>query len=273
VSRMTLARTLARRTGDLLEQVIVARELARRTGVREAVPTIMDLRAKREAIRFSLDGGQLWIAWDSGFGMTARHLLGVDSLQRLADHVQPEDTVIVDAGAHSGLFSALVKRRNPTCRVVAIEANPQLHSVIRANLGPYSNWELIPKALSDATGPMSFFVNSGATQTSALSQESAEMFGSQSSERITVDSTTIDSLVTELGIDRIDVLKLDIQGAEARALKGASDFLPRIGKLLIEVTFLDESPEDLLVSLREEFGDPIFVQPVAGGADLLYSRV
>jgi hypothetical protein len=29
----------------------------------------------------------------------------------------------------------------------------------------------------------------------------------------------------------------------------------------------------LLVNLREEFGDPIVVQPVAGGADLLYSRV
>lgn len=273
MSWMTLARTLARRTGNLLEQVIVARELARRTGVREAIPTIMDLRAKREAIRFSLDGGQLWIAWDGGFGMTARHLLGVDSLQRLADCVQPDDTVIVDAGAHSGLFSALVKRRNPSCRLVAIEANPELHSVIRSNLESYSRWDLIPKALSDTTGPTSFFVSPEATQTSALSMESAETFGLQPSKKIAVDSTTIDSLATELSLDRIDVLKLDIQGAEARALKGASHFLPRIGKLLIEVTFLDESPEDLLVSLREEFGDPIFVQPVAGGADLLYSRV
>lgn len=272
MSDMTLARTLARRTGDVLEQVAVARQLARRSGVRKAVPTMLDLRAKREAIRFSLDGGQMWIAWDGGFGMTTRHLLGVDSLQRLADYVQRDDTVIVDAGAHSGLFSALVKRRNPACRLVAIEANPQLHAVIRANLGPYSNWELIPKALSDTTGATSFFVNPDATQTSALSKKSAETFGLQSSEKITVDSTTIDSLATELGLDRIDVLKLDIQGAEARALRGASHFLPRIGKLLIEVSFLDESPEDLLVDLREEFGDPIVVQPVAGGADLVYSR-
>jgi FkbM family methyltransferase len=270
---MTLARRLARRTGDTLEQVIVARELARRTGVRKAVPTMLDLRAKREAIRFSLDGGQMWIAWDGDLSMTTRHLLGVNSLQRLADYVQGDDTVIVDAGAHSGLFSVLVKRRNPTCRLIAIEANPQLHSVIRANLSAYGNWELVPRVLSDRAEPTTFFVNPDATQTSALSKESAETFGLQSSERITVDSTTIDSLAAELDLDKIDVLKLDIQGAEALALRGASRFLPSIRKLLIEVSFLDESPEDLLMNLREEFGNPIVVQPVAGGADLLYSRV
>jgi len=272
VPEMTLARRLARRTGDVLEQVIVAGELTRRAGLRKAVPTMLDLQARREAIRFSLDGGQMLIAWDGSFGMTTRHLLGVNSLLRLADYVRGDDTVIVDAGAHSGLFSALVKRRNPTCRLIAIEANPQLHSVIRANLRPYSNWELIPKVLSDGTEPTTFFVNPDATQTSALSKESAETFGLQSSERITVESTTIDSLAAQLELNRIDVLKLDIQGAEALALKGASRLLPRIGKLLIEVSFLDESPEDLLVSLREEFGSPIVVQPVAGGADLLYSR-
>ena len=246
--------------------------LVKAFGWRDAMMTWADLQRRNPSVRFRRGGTVLHIARDGNVVGTVHHLLTIESLARLADVVSPSDTIVLDGGAHSGLFSTLVKQRNATAQVIAVEPNPDLQSVIRQNLEPYDNWVLVPKALDAEPGIRTLYRNHDATQLSALSRGSGEVYGSSSVEAISVPSTTIDSLTDEFALDRIDVLKLDIQGAEGRAIAGAHKTLPRVQKLLIEVTFLEEGPEDLLLLLREEFGEPRMVQPVLGGADLLYAR-
>jgi FkbM family methyltransferase len=241
-------------------------------GYRDAVRALGDLVAGRPSVRFVHGGQMLQIARDSSAAGTVNHLIQIDRLDALASHVDAGDTVIVDAGAHSGLFSALAARRAPGARIVALEPNPALHPIIEANLDGIEHWSLVPKALTDVVGPVEFLCHERATQASALAQGAAEGWAAGGSQSISVSATTLDSLVEEFGLDHIDVVKLDIQGAEGAAIAGAEKALPSIRKILIEVTFLEPKPERLLGRLAEEFGDPQVIGPVRGGADLLYSR-
>ena len=213
------------------------------------------------------------IVRDGRFTYTVASLIRTDNLQRLADLVDEQDRVVLDAGASSGLFSRFVKQRVIQAPgLLPSEANPILVPVIRSNLAPFDNWTVVTKALSDSEGVVPFYRNHDVPQTSALDRVSAESFGRWPAEEMSVGSTTVDALVEQLALDRIDVLKMDIQGAESRAIAGAADALSRVRKLLIEVSFLDGSPELVLARLQQEFGDPTVVQLVSGGADLLYAR-
>ncbi|HUG81374.1 MAG TPA: FkbM family methyltransferase [Bryobacterales bacterium] len=63
-----------------------------------------------------------------------------------------------------------------------------------------------------------------------------------------IELTTVDKIVVELGLDRIDVIKMDIEGAETRALRGARATLNRFRPRLAVAT---EHTEDILQNNRD----------------------
>ena len=73
---------------------------------------------------------------------------------------------------------------------------------------------------------------------------------------VEVETTTIDQLVDELRLPRVDVLKLDIEGAERDALKGARSTLERFRpRLLIDANHLPDDPTVLPRILRDVHAD------------------
>jgi hypothetical protein len=58
----------------------------------------------------------------------------------------------------------------------------------------------------------------------------------------TVPLTTIDRIVVELGLPRVDFIKMDVEGAERRAIAGASDTLTRYKPRLAITT--EHGPDD-----------------------------
>lgn len=254
----------------MLGQLETFRQLQRSFGTRGAAMTLRDLRADAPSVRFVDDGEVVHLARDPSLAGMLHHLTAsTPKLRNLASVVDPQDTVIFDVGAHSGLFAAFVKRDHPAARVVAYEPDPDLQAVIRLNLDRYDQCELVGKAVSDRVGEVTF--HRGAyTQTGSLIREAVEEFGA--SQAITVPATTLDAERERLSVDRIDVLKLDIQGAEPLALAGARETLPRVGKLLIELSLLDRDLEHVLGQLRDEFAHMRLVNAVQYGADVLFSR-
>jgi len=99
--------------------------------------------------------------------------------------------VIIDAGAHSGLFSLIAASLNQEARVIAFEPEPRVYQRLLANLA-INDLAIVPEriALSDATGTATFYVGSGDDHpvTSSLAVRQGEMLGNQA-RQITVPAT------------------------------------------------------------------------------------
>ena len=194
------------------------------------------------------------------------HLLeSIDKLRDLAAFVGPDDRVIVDVGAHAGLFAAFALEQAPEARLLCVEPDPHLAPVIARNLRMHSNWTLAQVAVTERAGDAEF-------HRAASSQESSlirSMIRS-TSEQVRVQTETLDALCKDF--ETIDVLKVDVQGAEHHVLAGAEKTIKRVRTLLIEVTLMDALAHEVLAELVAEFGPWRVVNPVYAGADLVFQR-
>lgn len=131
--------------------------------------------------------------------------------------------VFVDGGANVGLFAlrgaAVV---GPTGRVLACEPGPGTMELLRANAGRNSHpsLELHEIALSDYEGRAHFTVFEDG---SGLASFAPQAGGGRN---LDVTVTTLDNLTVGFA-DRVSLVKLDVEGAETKALRGAAELIKR----------------------------------------------
>jgi len=103
---------------------------------------------------------------------------------------------------------------------VAIEPEPRNFSVLLKNIRNNGLRNVIPLnlALSDKDGYELLSINPSPAGYSIVSS---------SSQRILVKARKIDTLLTELNIERVDLFKIDVEGAEMKVLKGGENFLKK----------------------------------------------
>jgi FkbM family methyltransferase len=145
--------------------------------------------------------------------------------------------IMLDVGAHIGYFTLKSSKRvGKSGRVIAFEPDPWTLETLRANLAANNaaNVTIVPVACTDSETTLKFYharVNSGG---SSLSRATAS--GAGDPHEFTVRGRPIDDVVQELEVQRIDVLKVDVEGAELFVLRGAKDTLKRFHpKIVIEV--------------------------------------
>jgi len=142
--------------------------------------------------------------------------------------VRPGD-VVLDCGANIGLYTLSALERGASL-VVAVE--PALDNVecLRRNLAAYiaaGRVVVYPKGVWDKDDvlPLNIQPSNSASYSVALRYRGATP-GPQ------VELTTIDELVRELRLERVDYIKMDIEGAERAALAGGAEvirkFRPRL---------------------------------------------
>jgi FkbM family methyltransferase len=130
--------------------------------------------------------------------------------------VRPGDNV-VDVGAHLGSFTSLVMRLSPTGRHVAVEALPYKAEWLRRK---FPQVEVHDVAVSDGDGTVTFHHNVGRSGYSGIDAHAED--GDRLT-TFTVRTARLDDLVPA---DRpIRFLKIDVEGAELRALAGATRLL------------------------------------------------
>lgn len=138
----------------------------------------------------------------------------------------------VDAGANIGIYSVLASRLvGAHGRVVAIEMIPGTARILRRHLhgNGCGNALVVEKALADRAG----LIVSAQVPPGRYGQASiAATRDRAGADRVDVETTTIDEVCRDLGT--IDLLKMDLEGAETLALRGAADTLPRVRRLIVE---------------------------------------
>lgn len=146
------------------------------------------------------------------------------------------EAVVFDVGANKGLWSrALLKQGGArVARVFAFEPSRHNWPDIEAIADP--RLSLIKMAVSDQIGEAELFSDAPGSGLASLSQRNLDHVGLEMAGQEVVALTTLDAFCAEQGIARIDFLKLDIEGHELAALKGARDLLERgaIGALSFE---------------------------------------
>ncbi len=153
--------------------------------------------------------------------------------------------VVVDIGAGIGEFTILAA--HDAARVVAFEPSPASFALLRENLAlnGVTSVDAIEAAVGATSGTVSIDVDGD-----PLTARS----GTATSGGVMVRSFSLADAMTEAGIERVDLLKLDCEGAEYDILRGAGkDVLARVERIVMEYHDLDDAHEreSLVRSLKD----------------------
>jgi len=147
--------------------------------------------------------------------------------------------IVIDASAYKGIYteicSQLVENGG---EIISIEPNPSSSKELRKKFISHktSNIKVIEVALGDQNGPVTFYSSKDYSSTSSMDEAHVVKFNSNF-KSTQVQQYTIDTLMEKYGIRQLDIIKLDIEGAEFKALLGANKSLRDgvIKRLIIEV--------------------------------------
>ena len=134
---------------------------------------------------------------------------------------------IIDAGANIGLASVCFKQINPQAKIIALEPES-------------SNFELLAKNLSayDQVTPLKMGLWNKATFLKIANPEGVKSgfrLAEVDADDADIETTTVDALIDQLGVDTVDLLKIDIEGGEVELFADKPQWLSRVRMLVIEL--------------------------------------
>ncbi len=173
------------------------------------------------------------LAWKP-FSLTAFAMLRALRRQGLAFGT------ILDGGANVGQFARAAAETYPEAQVICFEALPDLAAMLRRNLADRPQVRVVASALGSHDGTLTFYRNAYAPASSALPahpNQAAAFPEVRQQEALEVPVGRLDTLLADGPLAPPVLLKLDLQGFELEALKGATETLRRTHYALLETAF------------------------------------
>lgn len=171
------------------------------------------------------------------------------SESRLIERMVKPGGIVIDAGSNFGYYALLLARLvGPTGAVYAFEPSSSNYRILQRNiaLNQVTNVRTYRMALGGRRGEISLLLecpdNPGKTRIGSPGEQGSEM----------APLTTLDQVVEEEKLTRVDFIKVDIEGSESDFLAGAQHTLKRLRpSMMVEI-----HPRELtlLGSSLEEFG-------------------
>ncbi|MEE2908620.1 MAG: FkbM family methyltransferase [Planctomycetota bacterium] len=215
--------------------------------------------ARRHPRQVTLDG-QVFRVDPRDFGVTFElHATGTyEPFTRGAclESLEP-GMVFVDIGAHVGLYTLPAARAvGPTGCVIAFEPHPGNRALLEENVlgNALENVTVVAAAVSDAPGEMPLQVSPFNTGDHRLYRG-----GHGGGAAVPTAVVSLDAWCAAEGIDRVDMVKIDVQGAEARVIAGMEKTMQRSPGMVIILEYTpwmlreaDEDPMTLLTDLTSQ---------------------
>ena len=134
-----------------------------------------------------------------------------------------KDAICVDVGCHKGKFLDAMRRAAPNGRFFAFEPSPYLYDLLKSKYRADARVRVFNYALSSSDGEATFYVNERDMGLSGLSAR-RERLGEDPLTKVGAVLRTLDGV---LGDQRVDLIKIDVEGAEYDVLQGARAILAR----------------------------------------------
>lgn len=182
-----------------------------------------------------------------------KEIYNVDLVQKNGD--KNDVPIIFDLGAHIGLSILYFKIKYPNSKIVAFEPNSNIFPILQENMeyNHLTNVELHNIAVGSKNEIRTFYIdNSGNDAFSTGSFNKDAWNGEQTSTTINVKCEQLSKYVNE----EIDILKMDIEGAETEVFKELveSDRLKYIKNILIEYHPINDGNSKNIIKLLNENG-------------------
>lgn len=180
-----------------------------------------------EGLEFNFESSSYWADSER----TLDHLLWEKRyLEKFADELS-EDVVVADVGAFRGLYSLVASDRAK--KIDAFEPNPENFQVMEKNCGALSSVNLVRKAVWKNSGSLAL---DKSDDTSVVVEE----------ENGEIDAISLDDYYKGKE-DLPDVIKIDIEGAEKKALSGAREIISENSPVI----FLEEHSENQINKFKD----------------------
>lgn len=211
---------------------------ARWRAARKALRTrrLLGLRqAAQLAARTLLGGGEVRVT-PRGFTHPVRLRAGTSDeavfretfMWRELDLAPGEARIVIDAGANIGMSAVFLARRWPRATIIAVEPDPGNLALLRDNVAGYPNVRVVAGGLWSQRGHLRI-VNRGADNWSFRCEPAAP------EDPDSFEAHTVASLLDDAGASCCDLLKMDIEGAEAEVLAAGADWADRVRAVMVEL--------------------------------------
>jgi len=200
--------------------------------------------------------------YDAAFSGLLFGVLYEEQVTRKLKDIVREGMTVVDVGANFGYHTVFIARLvGEKGKVFAFEPNPFAYNLLQENikLNQLNNVIPVQKAVSNAVGTTKLWLASNIGASNILSRRDRK-------NSTDVESTSLDEFFRGDSLPSIDVLKMDIEGAELLALQGMNRIMAKNGNLKMIIEFhphhilaFGHSPEELWVGLRQNGFWPPFL--------------
>lgn len=187
--------------------------------------------------------------------------------------------VVVDVGAHIGWYTLVASQCvGRLGKVISFEPHPFCIDRLRNNvsLNNFTNVKIEQIALSDKNKKVSFWI--GDDMGGSLVKENTQRLTKGKVKRISVKAQTLDSYVVSQKIKRISLIKIDVEGAELKVLRGAKNILQKQSPYLI-VEVIEENLKAfaanrvMLFNFVREFGYKPYLFTKGGVKQIAFSEI
>ena len=150
-------------------------------------------------------------------------LLGGEYELGLGDFVP---NVILDIGANVGMAAIYYANRYPSAKIIAVEPEASNYGVLQKNVASYPNIITVNAALWNKDGQISL---------GPIAMESEKWaFTVRDGSGTPVRAMTMSTLMSETGVDSVDLLKMDVEGAEIEVFE-IHDWIATVKVIVVEL--------------------------------------
>jgi len=136
-------------------------------------------------------------------------------------------SVVIDAGAHIGVFSIFAANLALCSRIYSFEPVVKTFEFLKENTGYYPQITCVNYGLGNEVSQKNIFVGSIYPSGSVFEDSPFYSGKSDGRECESVNVSTIDAFVADNGIPHVDFIKMDTEGYEAKILKGARETIKK----------------------------------------------